>query len=93
MVQIMESWFLADPDVLESYYGRGFRKQDLRQNPSVEQVPKQDVLDGLEHAARNTTKGRYSKGKHGFEILARIDPVKVRTASRYANRFIVALTS
>ena len=26
MVQVMESWFLADRDALKAYYGQGFRK-------------------------------------------------------------------
>ena len=46
MVQVMESWFLADADALSSFYGQGFRKQALPQNPNVEDVSKQDVLLG-----------------------------------------------
>ena len=34
MVQVMESWFLADADTLSSFYDQGFRKaSDLPQNP------------------------------------------------------------
>ena len=62
MVQIMESWFLADASALESFYGRGFQRQALPANPDIEQVPKQDVLNGLAHATRNASKGRYGKG-------------------------------
>lgn len=93
MVQVMESWFLADADAVESYYGRGFRRQALPQNPNVEQVPTQDVLRGLGGATRRTPKGRYSKGKHAFELLERIDPAKVRAASPYADRFIGAINT
>ena len=93
MVQIMESWFLADADNVESYYGSGFRRQALSRNPDVEQVPKQDVRSGLDRATRQTPKGSYSKGKHAFELLERIDPAKVRAASHYADRFINALTT
>ena len=92
MVQVMESWFLADADAVESYYGAAFRKQALPRNPNVEQVPKEDVLRDLDRAARGTQKGGYSKGKHGFEILDRLDPDKVRAASPYANRFLGTLT-
>ena len=95
MVQIMESWFLADPDALEEYYGQNFNRKALRQNPNIEDIPKKDVLDGLKNATRKTKKGGYSdknrKGKHSFEILERIDPEKVRKASLYAERFISAL--
>ena len=91
MVQAMDSWFLADPDALESHYGQGFHKQALPGNPNVEQISKQQVLDGLDRAARNTRKGGYSKGRDSFEILGSIDPVKVRSRSQYADRFLKAL--
>ncbi len=92
MVQVMESWFLADPEALEGYYGQGYRSNALPPRLNVEQVSKQDVLAGLDRAARNTGKGGYEKGKHGFEILATLDPAKVRSASPHADRFINALS-
>ena len=92
MVQVMESWFLTDPDTLESFYGRDFRKQALPGNPNVEDVPKQDVLHGLVQATRYTGKGKYSKGKHSFGILERLDPAKVRKSSPHADRFIQAVS-
>ena len=93
MVQVMESWFLADPDALSSFYGQGFRPQSLPQNPNIEQASKQDVLNGLDGATRETTKGRYHKGRDSYEILANIDPAKVTNASPYARRLIRELTS
>ena len=91
MVQVMESWFLADKDALEAYFGQGFRRQALPANPNVEQIPKQDVISGLERASDGTGKGRYNKGAHSFEILASLDPTKVRKGSCYAERFVKAL--
>ena len=91
MVQIMESWFLADVDALAGYYGQGFRRQGLPKNPDVEQVPKRDVCNGLERASKGTGRGGYRKGRDSFEILGRLDPAKVRGASKYANRFVKAL--
>ncbi len=91
MVQIMESWFLADRQALQDFYGDGFRPKALPGNPKIEQVPKQDVLNGLERAAQSTRQRGYSKGRHSFSILATLDPTKVRAASPYANRFIQAL--
>ena len=93
MVQAMESWFLADPTVLESYYGQGFRPQSLPANLNIEQVPKQDVSDGLRKATRGTTKGRYDKKRDSYELLGRLDPKKVTNASPYADRLIRALSS
>lgn len=94
MVQIMESWFLADVDTLERFYGQTFRQGALPQNPNIEKVSKQDIERGLEQAMRGTNKGSYdkNKSKHGFEILAVLDPEKVMEASPYANRLIETLT-
>ena len=93
MVQVMETWFLADVNTLESYYGQGFRRQALPQNPNIEDVPKLDLENRLNQATRDTQKGPYSKGKHSYEILERLDPAKVAGASLYAKGFIEAITS
>jgi hypothetical protein len=93
MVQCMESWFLADREALARYFGPGFRNQALPMNPQVESIPKTDVLDGLDRAARGTSRGRYAKGEHGFGILAEVDPSKVRAAAPWADRFVSALMS
>lgn len=92
MVQLMESWFLADADALESFYGQDFRKRALPANQNVEQVSKRDVLNGLAGATRDTTKGSYDKGAHSFDILAHLDPAKVRRASPHADRLVQALS-
>lgn len=91
MVEIMESWFLADPVTLASFYGQGFRQQAIRPNSKVEEVPKADVLSGLEQATRATQKESYVKASHSFEILALIDPRKVEAAAPFAKRFLKAL--
>lgn len=91
MVQVMESWFLADVGALESFYGQNFRKSALPQNPMIEEVSKQGVETGLEQATRNTSKGKYNKGRHSFEILAELDPAEVRRKSPYADRFLSEL--
>ena len=92
MVQVMESWFLADREALATFYQQRFRPQALPGNPrQVEQISKMDVENGLERATRATTRGRYHKGRHSFEILASLDPAKVTAASPYARRFVQTL--
>ncbi len=91
MVQAMESWFLADRTALSAYYGQGFQENPLPSNPQIEQVAKNDVLKAIRQATRGTTKGRYDKGRHSFEILAKIDPSKVTNASLHARRFVETL--
>ena len=92
MVLIMESWFLADKEALQKYYGQDFRADAIPQYNNVEIVPKDDVLDKLRRATRNNkTKGSYSKGSHSFNILATLNPDKIKQASPYAKRFLEQL--
>ncbi len=91
MVQIMESWFLADKQALAKYYGRQFNRSALPKNQNIEEISKVDVEEGLKQATKKTQKGEYSKGSHSFKILALLDPEKVRKASPYADRFIKTL--
>jgi hypothetical protein len=93
MVQCMEAWFLADRAALAAYFGSEFRDAALPQNPKVEEIPKADVLKGLDLATRKTSKGTYakSKGRDGFGLLAAIDPVLVEVAAPVARRFLAAL--
>jgi hypothetical protein len=91
MVQVMESWFLADKQVLTDYYGQGFLAGSLPGQPNIELVAKQDVFDALEHASRKTQKGEYHKTRHGFDLLELIDPKRVRAASHHAERLLAVL--
>jgi hypothetical protein len=92
MVQCMESWFLADGDALAAYFGQGFNPKALPKNAAIEKIAKEDVLRGLESATRQSkTKGAYSKGRHSFALLGRIDPAKVQARSTHAKRLFDAL--
>ena len=90
MVQCMESWFLADRETLASYFGQGFREKALPDVASlVEDIPKDEVFDGLKAATRDCApKGGYEKGRHSFELLGKIDPGIVSDQSPWAKRFI-----
>lgn len=89
MVQVMESWFLADRDLLAEYYDGGFLAGALPRSASnIEIIRKEDIVSGLARATRNAkTKGEYHKTKHGFDLLARIDSTKVEKASSHAASF------
>jgi hypothetical protein len=81
----MESWFLADRAWLQEYYGQGFRTDALPGRPrAIEGIPKQDIMEGLARA----TNGRYHKTRHGFAILAGLDPAKVIEGSPHARAFL-----
>jgi hypothetical protein len=78
MVQIMESWFLADDDALMAL----FEGSLARGNPLVEEIPKEDVMKRLNKAAN----GEYHKVRHGAKLLELIDPEKVRKAAPNCDR-------
>jgi hypothetical protein len=84
MVQCMESWFLADKDVLAQYFGQGFLIDSLPKQANIELISKGDVLAALEHAVRPTTKQHYHKTNHGYDLLGRINPERVGNASQRA---------
>ena len=84
MVQAMETWFLADRNSLQRYFGAKFKENALRQWPQLEAVPKATVFDALERA---TDKG-YVKGKVSFELLAQIDPALVEAACPHAKALL-----
>ncbi len=88
MVQAMEAWFFADREALAEFYGKGFVAKSLPGSAAnVEAIPKNDLEPKLKHASRPTTKGEYHKVKHGFALLALIDPAKVASASPHAAHF------
>jgi hypothetical protein len=87
MVQIMESWFMADLPSLKRFYGQHFRESALPANPDIEQIPKQDVLDKLKAATKKCKDGAYHKTAHAPRLLEVIDPERVKKASRQCARF------
>jgi uncharacterized protein DUF4276 len=92
MVQCMEAWFLMDREALQAYYGQGFRPGALPRQVAVEQIARDRILKSLQQAARATQKKEYHKTRHGFELLKRIDPAKVQTASPHFRRLCEVLS-
>ena len=90
MVQCMESWFYADKESLEAFFGTGFNRNALSGH-NVEEIPKADVERGLRSATQGCRKGTYRKGDHSFTILRELDAEKVCAASPHAKRLIETL--
>lgn len=89
MVQVMEAWFLADKQALAEFYGQGFLIDAIPKTRDIESIRKARVYEVLAHATKNTkTKGEYHKTKHGFDLLERINPKRVREASAHAARLM-----
>ena len=91
MVQCMEAWLIADREAIRGYYGQHFQENALPNNPDVEAVDKDRLIDALQNATRNTTKGKYHKTRHGPEILERIRSEEVRSKSQYCERLFHTL--
>ena len=92
MVQFMETWFLADKDGLRRYFCQGFSERAIRQWPDLEAVPKETVLKALSQATAACRKG-YEKGATSFELLARIDPARVKAACPHADALLQRLAA
>jgi hypothetical protein len=91
MVQVMESWFLADPNCLSQYFGTGFSRSALSRNNNLEDVSKIEVYGSLDRAVKNTKKKHYHKTRDGFPILAGLSPQLVRQSFVHAEALLSAL--
>jgi len=92
MVQVMETWLLADEDALAKYYGQYFASNALPKGLDLETVPKSTVASSLNKATVRTSKGQYHKIRHASALLAEVDPKRVRQRCSHCDRlFAVAL--
>ncbi len=87
MVQLMETWFLADRAALKTHFGDQFRENALKQWPQLEDVPKETVLEALKKATTNCS-NPYAKGKVSFELLGKTNPSLVEAACPYAKALL-----
>ena len=87
MVQVMETWFLADREALRGFFGPQLNENHFREWPNLEEVHKDTALNALERAASNCPKP-YSKGKVSFELLGQIDPQRVAVACPHAKELL-----
>ena len=90
MVQIMETWFLADREALRKYFGAKLKDKAFKIWPNLEDVPKHQVFEALK-AATALCKKNYSKGKISFDLLAQVDPFRVENACPHAKALLEKL--
>ena len=91
MAQVMESWFLADPDALAQFYGPQFGIKQIPPRKNVEEVPKSEVEAVLKSSTAKTSKGEYHKIRHGAPILESLDAGKVRSRAPHCDRLFQSL--
>ena len=83
MVQVMETWFMADPKALQTYFGAHFTTNAIRKWPRLEDLPLETVFDALKKATAKCSKV-YAKGKVAFELLKHINAALVEAACPHA---------
>lgn len=93
MVQAMEAWIVADPEVLTAYYGQNFVRNALPTRANLEEEPKVDCARKLSAATRPTQKGEYQKIRHAADLLARISSEKVRARCPHAETMFSTLSA
>ena len=86
MVQTMETWIVADPAALQSYYGQGFRTNRLPRATNLEGVPKTDVENSLREATERTQKESYHKIRHAGDLLKLVDVESVKARCDHCQR-------
>lgn len=92
MVQCMEAWFIADRQMLASFFGQHFTENQLPDAANaIESISKEKLYDALAKATRSCQKGQYGKGEHSFKLLALINPANVISASPWVKRFFDTL--
>lgn len=91
MVQIMETWFLADRETLKQYFGKNFKEKAIPGWDDLEAIPKARVLEALDKATAACEKKRYAKGKISFEILGSILPGKAEPACPHLSKLLTYL--
>lgn len=105
MTQLMESWFLTEPSLLQKFYGKKFKPSALpaiprAKNPTLagealEAVTKQAVLTGLKLATKETPKGEYesSQGKTTVapDILEKLNARGIAEVSYHLRRLLLRL--
>jgi hypothetical protein len=77
MTTCMETWIMADHEVLREHYGHKLHEPALPPLVNLENRVRHDVQDRLERAT-HSCKNAYKKGALSYEILAALNPATLR---------------
>lgn len=77
MTTCMETWIVADRNLLRSHYGHKLNENALPPLNGLEGRARHDVQDRLERATKDC-KNAFAKGKRSFEVLEELDPAVLR---------------
>ena len=90
MVTTMETWLLADRQTLIAYFP-AMSASALPPDADLESRRKPDVTVALRNATQSSSKGRYHKGNHSFDLLGRIAPEELKSRLPHFRRFVETL--
>lgn len=93
MAVCMETWFIADREALENFFGNQFKEGLIPKWPDLEVVPKGNIFAVLKSATAKCEKKKYSKGKVSFELLGTIDAATVTANCTHAAEFSSAFVT
>ena len=88
MVQVMETWFIADREMLKTFFKPDFNDARIPHWPNLEAVIKTTAYEALAKATADCKTRQYAKGKISFEMLAKLDPATVEAACPTARRLL-----
>jgi len=86
MTTCMETWIVADRQMLDVHYGSDLQESALPPLDNLEQRSRHDIQDSLAHATRDCTNA-YKKGKRSFALLGKLSP---ETLQLYLPSFVRA---
>ena len=92
MVVAMETWFLADRDLLTEHFGPELVESHLKRWPALENVPKDTVLGALRAATAGCSRP-YEKGQVSFDLVAKLDSSRVEDQCPHARELLHRLRS
>lgn len=92
MVQVMETWIVADFDALREHYGECLRVEELPADENIEGVSKTRIFAALDRATVDTPLGEYHKLHDASALLTRVDPEKVKARCPNCKRLFDTLS-
>jgi hypothetical protein len=90
MIQVMETWFVADKDTLQAFFGAKFKSDKIPAWSNLESIAKSAILDALRQATQDC-KEPYAKGELSFKLLGEINPKVVAEKCPEAKRLLDVL--
>ena len=89
----METWLIADGQAFIAYFFPGINRNAPLRDSDLESRSKEDVDDALRNATQPSSKGRYHKGNHSFDLLGEVNPAELERRLPHFCRFMDALES